>query len=149
MALTKQEKDLVAAFIQQYNLVQAEVNNIDGEILALQHKRNTLVMGLESGILGIEQITQKSRQQLFKEAFLDVPPPLLNSNMTIGDAIATILSNEGPQFQKDIIEKITIAGIKISKKSPYNVIGNTIRTDKQRRFKTLKDGRVALRSENE
>ncbi len=149
MGLTKSERNLLTTYLHQYNLANAEVTKIDADLVALLHRRNVIVNGLEQYLIGIEQITQKTRQQLFKEALMEAPPPLLNSNMTIGDAMATIISNEGPQFQKDLIEKITVAGIKISKKNPYNVIGNAIRTDKQRRFKTLEDGRVALRNENE
>ncbi len=73
----------------------------------------------------------------------------LSSSMSLGDAVEALLRKEGPSFQKDIIEAIREAGIRLSEKAPYVVIGRIVKHDSKNRFKILKDGRVALRKENE
>src|SRR5437588_9115299 len=106
MSLPKNVKNIAAQFVQGLINAQAEINKIDEQIAALQHRRNVLVNSIDGGTKAIEQITHQPAAELIKELFLDTPNAVLRSDMTIGDAIATILSNEGPQFQKDIIERI-------------------------------------------
>lgn len=73
---------------------------------------------------------------------------IVRSDMTLGDAMEKIIKEHGPQSQKDLIERIRAAGIRLSERNPYISLGAAIRNDAKKRFVRV-EGRVALRKENE
>jgi len=66
------------------------------------------------------------------------------SEPTIGDAAFKILKESGSLSRKDLLQELLRYGIKISEKNASTVLGTALKRDTQRRFTTLKDGRIAL-----
>lgn len=71
-----------------------------------------------------------------------------DSKPTIGDAATLILQEKGSLTKKELLVELLRYGIEISEKNASTVLGTALKRDSQRRFTTLKDGRIALTKKN-
>jgi chaperonin cofactor prefoldin len=131
------------------NSMSAEVSQLTAQINSLTERRDHLLKHINQLIAKLEEFRGKKhlpKAPDFVKILSDcLPEDALRSNMKIGDAMELILSYGDPLTQKEIIERIRAAGIRLSEKAPYVVIGNIIRNDKEGRFERLKDGRVSTK----
>jgi len=72
----------------------------------------------------------------------------LTENTKLGDAISAILLEHGTLYQRNILEQLRKHGVPISPNNPYQVLGNTLKNDKRKRFVILGNRRIALRKDN-
>lgn len=124
--------------------LKGEIMAYDNQIMVLQQKKAEAVKKLEDFLKYIKKMSGK--KDLALDSMFDRSRQPVHSHMTIGDAVEALILNEGAQTQTELIKKVKAAGIRVSEKAPYVVIGNAIRRDSRKRFKILNDGRVDLRN---
>jgi hypothetical protein len=145
---------LIAAFepllmYEDEKRLREELRKLEAEMMPLQEKRRELVKDIRKILRNRKNITDYVKTglpkiELFDEYLKRQEVQPLNPSMKLGDAIEAIIKTDGPQFQKDIINKIRNAEIRLSEKNPYPVIYAAVYRDKEKRFKILPDGRVDL-----
>lgn len=122
----------------------AEVEPAYKKISELLERNANSINAIESLAEAYEAITGKRPPNLTP----DIERTLfgaIHPSSKIGDAVYSILkASPAPLEKNDIIERLRSANIRISLKSPRNVLNTAIKTDKQKRFEVLDDGRVDL-----
>ncbi len=150
MPISKEGQDSIRRLlgVDEELTLRAELRKVEMEMAVLQSKRRELVEKIEHQLL-----KRKAFREAVGKSNIDdivgmfgkmVENPPLKSTMNLGDALEVILKADGPQRQKAIIEKIRIAGIKLSEKNPYVTLHAVIHRDARKRFVVLKDKRVGL-----
>jgi hypothetical protein len=125
-------------------ILVSEVEPAYKKISELLEKNVNSINAIESLAEAYEDITGKRPPNLPADIervlFATIHP-----SSKIGDAVYSILkTSPAPLDKNDIIERLRAANIRISLKSPRTVLNTAIKTDKQKRFEVLDDGRVDL-----
>lgn len=141
----KADLALYGSFKHGWKLFYRDYNRINVEIRELQRQKGETLARL-GALLGIYKYL-KEKYPSMSLPTINIPPELrfnLGVNTKIGDAVEIVLSERGALTQREIIELLREANVRLSLKHPHIVLANTMKRDKAKRFKKLKDGRITL-----
>ena len=130
--------------------IEKAIKTLVSEVEPAHKKINELMEIFSNKVDAIESLA-KAYENLTGKRPPNLPPNIggiltsIHPSSKIGDALYSILkASPAPLEKEDIIERLRAANIRISLKSPRNVLNTAIKTDKQKRFEVLDDGRVDL-----
>ena len=146
--MTTSADHIMKTAIQSWKKGVKELAGLNKDLDRFRSQKQLLLFHLESLLESIIHLKETEPQLKFPK--LEIPPELLFSqNTTIGNAMEIMLKQRGPLTQREIIDWLREAKIRISERNPHVTIANAIRKDKKKRFRKLKDRRVALKSKKE
>ena len=129
--------------IQSWKKAVKELAGLNKDLDRLRVQKYLQLFHLESLLENINRLKEIEPQ--LKSPKLEIPPELLfKPNTTIGDAMEIMLKQRGQLTQREIIDWLHEAKVRISERNPHVTIANVIRKDRKQRFRRLKNGRVAL-----
>jgi hypothetical protein len=123
-----------------WGLLSLQLSQINFELANLERRKAGILAGLRGILASLDNIP---------ENWL-IPPELrLAENATLGDALESILKERGALSQREIIDALNGMRFPLNPKHPHVTIANAVSRDTRKRFKRLKDGRVALTEEKQ
>ena len=141
--MTAKPFSLVSTLVETFNENHKEVANLREQIRSLENILRGQVQSMLNILATLEAI-RKSDPSV-KVPNLTIPQELLpHRSLSIGDAIQAILQLEGAQTRKELLDKLPRMGVKMSQQHARTILNTAIRRDTQKRFKVLKDDRIAL-----
>jgi len=143
--LRKNLEEAIAERMTYYGTLFDNLQVINKEIAGQQALKNHTLDLMKSTLDDLSTI-QKTFPSL-DVPIMPLPPELqfpLGVNTKIGDAIESILKRNGSMRRPALLKLLQVSGIPINPNAPHTVIANAIKRDTKKRFKILKDGRVAL-----
>jgi hypothetical protein len=135
MAKTKPINNALKTGWEQLSFQLSEINF---ELANLERKKAGILAGLKGILASLDTVPKD----------WIIPPEIrFHDKATIGDALELVLRERGALSQREIIDTLLGMRFPLNPKHPHVVIANAVLKDRRKRFKRLKDGRVALTEE--